>query len=56
MAIEWPERLPVKPDRYLQIDLSHREAQGRQVNLQWYGQPGIALENLIKTMGESNSN
>lgn len=48
VAIEWPERLPFKPDCYLQIDLNHTEDQGRKVILQWYGESSISLENLIK--------
>jgi tRNA threonylcarbamoyladenosine biosynthesis protein TsaE len=32
VAIEWPEKLPYKPDRYLQICLSYQDS-GRQVEL-----------------------
>ncbi|MEB3311118.1 MAG: tRNA (adenosine(37)-N6)-threonylcarbamoyltransferase complex ATPase subunit type 1 TsaE [Snowella sp.] len=46
VAIEWPERLPVKPKSYLQIDLTHTENHGRQAVLQWFGTPAIALEAL----------
>ena len=49
VAIEWPERLPLKPDRYLQIELSHQE-EGRQAILQWYGKPAIALKNLLENL------
>ncbi len=48
VAIEWPERLPFKPDCYLQIDLNHTEDQGRQVILQWYGESSISLKSFVK--------
>lgn len=48
VAIEWPERLPFKPDRYLEINLNHREDQGRQIILQWQGENPITLEKILE--------
>jgi len=48
VAIEWPERLPFKPDRYLEINLNHREDQGRQVTVEWQGENAIALEKILE--------
>jgi tRNA A37 threonylcarbamoyladenosine biosynthesis protein TsaE len=48
VAIEWPERLPFKPDRYLEIHLNHREDQGRQIILQWQGENPIPLEKILE--------
>jgi tRNA threonylcarbamoyladenosine biosynthesis protein TsaE len=48
VAIEWPERLPSKPDRYLEINLKHREDQGRQIILEWQGENPIPLEKILK--------
>ena len=47
VAIEWPERLPFKPDRHLEINLNHREDQGRQIILQWQGENPIPLEKIL---------
>ncbi|HLO52054.1 MAG TPA: tRNA (adenosine(37)-N6)-threonylcarbamoyltransferase complex ATPase subunit type 1 TsaE [Kamptonema sp.] len=33
VAIEWAERLPYKPDSYLQVCLSYQEGQGRHVEV-----------------------
>jgi tRNA threonylcarbamoyladenosine biosynthesis protein TsaE len=35
VAIEWPERLPVKPERYWQIQLTHQVA-GRTAQIRQY--------------------
>ena len=48
VAIEWPERLPSKPDRYLEIHLKHREDQGRQIILEWQGENPIPLEKILE--------
>ena len=48
VAIEWPERLPFKPDRYLEIHLNHREDQGRQIILQWQGENPISLAKILE--------
>jgi tRNA threonylcarbamoyladenosine biosynthesis protein TsaE len=48
VAIEWPERLPFKPDRYLEINLNHREDQGRQVTVEWQGENPIAIETILE--------
>lgn len=37
VAIEWAERLPYKPDRYLVIQLTYNENAGRQVTLNVIG-------------------
>ncbi|MGV0026251.1 tRNA (adenosine(37)-N6)-threonylcarbamoyltransferase complex ATPase subunit type 1 TsaE [Phormidesmis priestleyi] len=38
VAIEWSERLPYQPDRYLQISLTHDPHSGRQAKLRTIGQ------------------
>jgi tRNA threonylcarbamoyladenosine biosynthesis protein TsaE len=43
-AIEWSQLLPFKPDRYLQVTLSHTESNQRQVHLQILGDLAIDLE------------
>lgn len=43
-AIEWSERLLIKPESYLQIELFTSASQGRQVNLQQYGIANWNLE------------
>ena len=48
VAIEWPERLPSKPDRYLEIHLKHQEDQGRQIILEWQGENPIPLEKILE--------
>ncbi|MFM7572884.1 MAG: tRNA (adenosine(37)-N6)-threonylcarbamoyltransferase complex ATPase subunit type 1 TsaE, partial [Snowella sp.] len=48
VAIEWPERLPFKPDRYLEINLNHTEDQGRQVTVEWQGENPIAIETILE--------
>lgn len=48
VAIEWPERLPSKPDRYLEINLNHTEDQGRQITLEWQGENAIALKKILE--------
>jgi tRNA threonylcarbamoyladenosine biosynthesis protein TsaE len=48
VAIEWPERLPSKPDRYLEINLKHREDQGRQIILEWQGENSIPLKKILE--------
>jgi tRNA threonylcarbamoyladenosine biosynthesis protein TsaE len=49
VAIEWPERLPSKPDRYLEIHLKHQEDQGRQIILEWQGENPIPLEKILES-------
>jgi tRNA threonylcarbamoyladenosine biosynthesis protein TsaE len=45
-AIEWSQLLPFKPDRYLQIELTHTDSQQRQVHLQIFGDLAIDLRDL----------
>ena len=37
MVIEWAERLPYLPERYLQISLKHTESQGREATIKPVG-------------------
>ena len=45
-AIEWPERLSVKPASYLQITLNHLP-QGRELVCTWQGEPQLDLSTLL---------
>jgi tRNA threonylcarbamoyladenosine biosynthesis protein TsaE len=57
-AIEWSQLLPFKPDRYLQVRLSHSDNQQRQVHLQISGDLAIDLKRirflLIESTGSSS--
>lgn len=52
-AIEWSQLLPFKPDRYLQIHLSHTDSQQRQVQLQISGDLAIDLEIISNKLTRS---
>lgn len=41
VVIEWPERLPYRPETYLQIQLIHTD-RGRQATVTAVGDPGLA--------------
>jgi tRNA threonylcarbamoyladenosine biosynthesis protein TsaE len=47
-AIEWSQLLTFKPDRYLQVHLSHTDNQQRQVHLKILGDLAIDLEAIEK--------
>jgi tRNA threonylcarbamoyladenosine biosynthesis protein TsaE len=46
VAIEWPERLPIKPDDYLDLQLRHHGDDQRLVTLEWVGRSGFDLSGL----------
>jgi tRNA threonylcarbamoyladenosine biosynthesis protein TsaE len=43
VAIEWPGRLPIKPDDYLDVQLRHHADDRRLVSLEWVGRSGFDL-------------
>jgi len=48
MAIEWPERLPYLPDRYLQINLHHSGPENRRGEILLVGDwPGVSVADLL---------
>jgi tRNA threonylcarbamoyladenosine biosynthesis protein TsaE len=48
-AIEWAQRLPQKPDRYLDLTLTYLPGEGRQVTLQIVGDPLFDLSLSLKS-------
>jgi tRNA threonylcarbamoyladenosine biosynthesis protein TsaE len=46
VAIEWPERLPIKPDDYLDVQLRHYGDDQRLVSVNWVGRSGFDLSGL----------
>jgi tRNA threonylcarbamoyladenosine biosynthesis protein TsaE len=49
-AIEWSQLLPFKPDRYLQVNLSHTDNQQRQVHLKISGDLAIDLKSIAQQL------
>jgi tRNA threonylcarbamoyladenosine biosynthesis protein TsaE len=47
LAIEWAERLPYKPQDYLQLRLTDKGSGGRQAELGAIGNVSLALLNLV---------
>jgi tRNA threonylcarbamoyladenosine biosynthesis protein TsaE len=52
-AIEWSERLPYQPERYIYLKLTYTSDLSRQVYLQLVGEPNINLSAFIKLIKES---
>jgi tRNA threonylcarbamoyladenosine biosynthesis protein TsaE len=54
VAIEWPERLPIKPENYLDVQLQHHSDNfsddRRLVTMNWVGRSGFDLTYLIPTV------
>jgi tRNA threonylcarbamoyladenosine biosynthesis protein TsaE len=46
-AIEWSERLPYKPNNYLEINLTHHKKRGRQATLNLLGRNDLNLDFLL---------
>lgn len=55
VAIEWAERLPYRPEDYLQVSLSHTEAGDRQVQLIPFGGFNLDLERIINHRGTEDT-